>query len=87
MGSNGSGNQVFGVVIALLLASLVLLVIGLLLHRRGKLTSRPVALGWAILTILPLFGGGFLYATRNIVNEATGKTPSGVNVPPNRGAP
>ena len=87
MGSNGPGNQIFGVLIALVALSVVLLVVGLLLHRRGSLASRGAALGWAILTVLPLFGGGFLYATKHVVEQATGVTRSNVNTPPNKGAP
>ena len=87
MGTNGPGNQIFGVLIGLIVLSAVLLVVGLLLHRRGALSSRPVAFGWAVLTILPLFGGGFLYATKHVVEQATGVTKSNVNTPPNRGAP
>lgn len=87
MGTNGPGNQIFGVLIGLIALSVVLLVVGLLLHRRGALASRGAALGWAVLTILPLFGGGFLYATKHVVEQATGVTKSNVNTPPNRGAP
>ena len=87
MGTNGPGNQIFGVLLGLIALTAVLLVIGMLLHRRGALGSRPAAFGWAILTIMPLFGGGFLYATKHVVEQATGVTKSNVNTPPNSGAP
>ncbi len=60
MGTNGPGNPIMWVVLALVAASVVLFVIGLLLHRGGALGSRGAALAWGILTILPLFGGGVL---------------------------
>ena len=47
-------------ILLLVAACLVLLVIGLALHRRGSLRSRGAAIGWAILTIAPLFGAGLL---------------------------
>ncbi len=83
----GPGNQIFIVLLGLVGLSIALLVIGLLLHRRGALASRPVALGWAILTVLPLFGGGIVYATKHVVEQATGVTKSNVNTGANRGAP
>jgi len=41
----------------------ILLVIGLVLHRKGVLQSRAAALAWAVLTILPLFAGGWVIFT------------------------
>ncbi len=87
MGSNGPGNQVFGVLLGLIVLTLVLVIVGFVLHRRGSLASRGAALGWAILTVLPLFGGGALYATKHVVEQATGVTKSNVNTDANRGAP
>jgi hypothetical protein len=57
------------------------------LHGRGKLTNSRAALAWAILTILPLFGAGFVYMTKHQVEQATGVTKSGVNEPGVQGAP
>lgn len=51
-------------VIALLtMLCVILLVIGLVLHRKGVLQSRAAALAWAVLTILPLFAGGWVIFT------------------------
>lgn len=60
MGTNGPGNPILWIVLALVAASVVLFVIGLLLRRSGTIASRGAALAWGILTILPLFGGGVL---------------------------
>jgi peptidoglycan/LPS O-acetylase OafA/YrhL len=60
MGTNGPGNPIVWVVLALVAASVVLFVIGMLLHRSGTLGSRGAAAAWGVLTILPLFGGGIL---------------------------
>jgi len=49
-----------GIVVLLTVASAILLVIGLLLHRKGMLRSRGVAIVWAVLTVLPLFAGGWV---------------------------
>jgi hypothetical protein len=63
MGTNGPGNPIMWVVLALVAASVLLMVIGVLLHRNGTLASRRAAAAWAILTILPLFGGGVILFT------------------------
>lgn len=74
-------NPVFGIMYGLVGLSLLLLVIGAILHKRGLLMSRPAALGWAILTILPLFGAGFAVMTKHQVEQAEGVTQSGKNYP------
>jgi hypothetical protein len=51
------------IIVLLTAASVILLVIGLALHRKGMLRSRGAALGWAILTVLPLFAGGWVIFT------------------------
>lgn len=48
------------IVIILTAASAILLAVGLVLHRTGVLHSRGAAAGWAILTILPVFAGGWM---------------------------
>jgi hypothetical protein len=87
MGTNGPGNPILGVLLACVVASIVLAIIGFVLHGRGKLRARGPALGWAILTILPLFGAGFAMMTKHGVDEATGVTKAGINEPGVRGAP
>ena len=87
MGTNGPGNQILGVLLGLTVLTLALVVAGFMLHRRGSLASRGAAFGWAILTILPLFGGGALYASKHVVEQATAMTKSNVNTDANRGAP
>lgn len=87
MGTNGPGNPILQVLLVCVLASVVLAAIGFWLRSRGKLAAKGPALGWAILTILPLFGAGFIMATKHQVEIATGETPSGQNVPPARSAP
>jgi hypothetical protein len=71
-----------GIVLALVALTLVLFVLGMVLRRRGVLTTRGATLGWAILTLLPLFGSGFFLFTKHQVEYATGETRSGVNEPP-----
>jgi hypothetical protein len=51
--SNGIGS--IGMLVALVGLSLILLVIGLILRRRGHLQSRTAALAWIILVIIPVF--------------------------------
>jgi hypothetical protein len=48
------------IVILLTAASAILLAIGLVLHRKGMLRSRAAAVVWAILTVLPVFAGGWM---------------------------
>lgn len=87
MGSNGPGNPILQVLLVCVLASLVLAALGFWLRSRGKLSTKGPALGWAVLTILPLFGAGFIMATKHQVEIATGETPSGENAPDVRSAP
>ena len=61
-----------GPIVALVAACLILLVIGLLLRRRGMLRSRGAALAWAILTIAPLFGSGVVFFTKHQIDRAEG---------------
>ena len=87
MGENGPGNPILGVLIACVVASVVLAALGFFLRGRGMLASRNAALVWAILVIVPLFGAGFAMMTKHGVDQATGKTRSGVNEPNVQGAP
>lgn len=87
MGENGPGNPILGVLLACVAASIILAIIGFVLHRRGMLIARGPALGWAILIVLPLFGAGFAMFTKHGVDAATGTTQAGVNEPGVRGAP
>lgn len=75
----GTANTGMAVVLALVVASIVLFAIGMILRRRGVLRSRGAALGWAILTLLPLFGSGFFLLTKHQVDKTTGVTQEGVN--------
>jgi hypothetical protein len=84
----GTANAGMGVVLALVAASIVLFAIGMVLRRRGALRSRSAGLGWAILTLLPLFGSGFFLWTKHQVEKTTGETREGVNEPaPGQTAP
>lgn len=87
MGTNGPGNPILQVLMLCVLASLILAALGFWLRSRGKLRARGPALGWAILTILPLFGAGFAMMTKHQVEIATGETPIGENAPNVRSAP
>jgi uncharacterized membrane protein len=78
----GTANSGLAVVYLLVAATVALFAIGLVLRRRGMLRTRGAALGWAILTILPLFGSGFYLMTKHQVEQATGETRSGVNEAP-----
>jgi len=87
MGENGPGNPILGVLLACVAASIILAIIGFVLHGRGKLRARGPALAWAILTIVPLFGAGFAMYTKHTVDNVTGVTKPDVNEPGVRGAP
>lgn len=79
----GTANTGMGVVLALVAATVLLFAIGMVLRKRGMLRSRGAGLGWAILTLLPLFGSGFFLWTKHQVEKASGETREGVNeVPP-----
>ncbi len=78
----GTGSPILAVLLLCVAASLVLAATGAWLHRRGRLTSRRAALGWAVLTVVPLFGAGLAMMTRHTVDLATGETQPGVNAPP-----
>lgn len=82
MGENGPGNPILGALVFWVAASLVLVIVGFVLRRRGMLRTRGPALAWAILCILPLFGAGFAMYAHHAVDEATGKTQPGKNEPP-----
>ena len=87
MGTNGPGNPILQVLLLCVAASLILAIVGFVLRRRGMLRARGPALGWAILTVLPLFGAGFAMFTKHQVELATGETPVGKNAPDVRSAP
>lgn len=87
MGTNGPGNPILQVLLLCVLASLALAALGFWLRRRGKLATQGAALGWAVLTILPLFGAGFAMFTTHVAEEATGVTEPGVNANNVRSAP
>lgn len=78
MGSDAEGRP-FAIFFALLALSLLLVVVGFVLRGRGHLATRNAALGWAILSILPLFGAGAVFFAKHAVQEATGVTEPGVN--------
>lgn len=76
---NGTGNDILVLLLLCVAASVALAAVGIWLHRRRRLTSRSATLAWAIVSILPLFGAGFLMMSKHVVEEATGETRSGVN--------
>lgn len=80
----GTANTGLSVVLALVALTLILFVVGLVLRRRGMIRSRGAALGWAVLTILPLFGSGFLLWSKHQVEKVSGETQEGVNELPQR---
>jgi hypothetical protein len=43
----------------------VLLALGIWLHRRGALRSRAASLAWAIVTIIPVFVGGWIFVAQH----------------------
>lgn len=87
MGSNGPGNPILQVLLLCVVASVALAGLGLWLRRRGAIRTRGMAMGWAILTILPLFGAGFAMFSTHLVEQATGVTKSGQNADDVRSAP
>jgi peptidoglycan biosynthesis protein MviN/MurJ (putative lipid II flippase) len=87
MGTNGPGNPILQVLLLCVIASVALAAIGFWLRGRGMLRQPVPALGWAILTILPLFGAGFAMFAKHGVEQATGETKAGVNAPDVKGAP
>jgi hypothetical protein len=72
-------SKPFAILFACLAASLLLVVIGFVLRRRGSLASRNAALGWAILCLIPLFGAGAALMIKHQVELATGVTEPGEN--------
>ena len=83
MGTPAEG-QPFAILFALVAFSVLLVVLGLVLRRRGKIASRRAALVWAVLSILPLFGAGAFMWIKHEVEMASGVTKSGVNEVPGR---
>jgi cytochrome bd-type quinol oxidase subunit 2 len=69
-----------GVVVLLTIMSVVLLALGLWLHRKGMLRSRAASLAWAIVTVVPVFVGGWVFTTQHdrapIANGGVGATSS-----------
>ncbi|MFW2830862.1 hypothetical protein [Sphingomonas sp. ID0503] len=86
---NDAGFSPIGIVIALLALSVILLLLGFRLRRRGALASRGAALGWAVLTILPVFGAAALFFGKHQVERATGEEQAGTysSTPDNSAAP
>lgn len=79
---NGTGNDILVPLLLCVGSSIVLAALGMWLHRQRKLTSRGAALVWAVVTILPLFGAGFLMMSKHVVEQATGETQSSVSERP-----
>ncbi|HEX8381787.1 MAG TPA: hypothetical protein VF592_00280 [Sphingomonas sp.] len=79
MGTNATTNPILINLFLCIGASILLAVVGLVLHRRGKLAARGPAMIWAIVTILPLFGAGALMFGKHGVEQATGVTKAGEN--------
>lgn len=75
--SNGSP---IAALLLLTAISIILLVIGLLLHRKGTLRSRGASLVWAIITIVPVFVGGWIFLSQPASMPGDGAAlSSGVN--------
>lgn len=87
MGTNGPGNPILQVLLLCVFASVALAALGFFLRKRGMLRTRGPALGWAILSVLPLFGAGFAMMTSHTIADATGETQAGRNAPDVRSAP
>ncbi len=79
MGTNATVNPILINLFLCIGATLLLAVIGWVLHKRGKLSARGPAMIWAVVTVLPLFGAGAIMFGKHEVEQATGVTKSGVN--------
>ncbi|HEX8553802.1 MAG TPA: hypothetical protein VF695_03755 [Sphingomonas sp.] len=73
----GTDNPILMVLLGCVIASLLLVAIGFWLKRSGKLTTRGAALGWAVLSVLPLFGAGAAMMTKHTAEAVTGETAPG----------
>ena len=62
------------IIIGLVLLSIILLAVGILLRRRGRLCSRQMWFIWVCVCVLPLAGGVALYVQAQI-DMMTGETP------------
>lgn len=81
-----SGNAMMGIVLGCAALSIILFALGLWLRRRGALASRGALIGWIVLMLTPLFGGGLFMFTKHQVERATGETQAGVNEPAGKAA-
>jgi len=79
MPGEGSANSPIAMILGLVALSVILLLVGLSMRRKGKLRTRGPALIWALLTIAPLFGAGFALFAKHQVDLATGVDQPGVN--------
>lgn len=68
---DGNINPLISIVV-LLVASALLLIVGVMM--KNLLRSRVAALAWAILTVAPLFGGGFLLFGNHQVQGVSDET-------------
>jgi hypothetical protein len=86
MGS-GSSNGVLGVLLLCVALTLLLVIVGFVLRRRGSLATSRAALGWAVLCLVPLFGAGVAMWGTHEERLATGADRPGVNTlpPPEQG--
>ena len=87
MGTNASINPILITTGLCIAASILLAIIGFVLRSRGKLRAQGPAVGWAVLTVLPLFGAGAAMFTKHEVEHAIGVTNSGDNAENVRSAP
>jgi len=80
---DSADTGIIGIILVLVAASVALAATGIWLGRSGRLTSRPLALVWAIAAIAPLFGAGVFMYAHHMAMQAQGETRSGANaVPP-----
>jgi hypothetical protein len=87
LGTGGPENPILIWLLVAVAASVVLAVVGLRLRKNGMLRTPVPALGWAVLTILPLFGAGFAMRAEHVEDEVTGETQAGKNADNVRSAP
>ena len=79
MGTNATINPILVNMLLCVGATLLLAIIGWVLHKRGKLSAKRPAMIWAIITVLPLFGAGAIMFGKHEIEHATGVTNSGEN--------
>jgi asparagine N-glycosylation enzyme membrane subunit Stt3 len=75
----GTTGSIYGVVLLLVVASLAIFSLGLYLRKTDKLKSRKGGLLFALLSVAPLFGGGFVMFAHHMEMFAEGVTKPSVH--------